>query len=214
MGDSNNTFGWAAQADNGLNSPHAEYMRKNRWVIEFNLPAALQADPRVRTALRLNLSTAARPNISFEETEVHRINGKNYLAGKPEFEAMTVSFYDNLPIGIGDEPGFSSSAIMEAWRQLIYQPTKGDAFGSVANYKASARLAMLGPVDLAMNLAGEQGQGSDPIETDAAKLQEWAIVGMFPQAINYGELDYSSSEVQMVEVTFRYDRAWMVQPGA
>ncbi len=33
------------------------------------------------------------------------------------------------------------------------------------------------------------------------------IDGIFPQTINYGDLDYASSDVQQVEVTFRYDRA-------
>lgn len=209
------TFGWVADANNALNAPHAEYFRKNRWVIEFNLPAQLAAVTGAADSLRLNLMTAARPKISFEETEIHRINGKNYLAGKPEFEAMTVGFYDNLPIGIPGEPNLSVSAIMEAWRQLIYQPTQGDAFGSVANYKGSASLNMLGPQGLTPDILGE-GVNNPPIPSTDFVIQQWAVIGMFPQAIDYSELDYSSSEAQMVEVTFRFDRAWMVlqQPTA
>lgn len=210
-------FGWAATKQQALVAPHAEYYRKNRWLIEFVLPAAFGgAAADAANVLRVHLSTAARPNISFEETEVHRINGKIYLAGKPSYEPLTVTFYDNLafaggPPGIDGTPEpLSVSNIIEAWRQTIYQPTQGDAFGAAPNYKGACLLHMLAPSTITGDPAGEPDQ---PTVEDATtnSAQEWAYVGLYPSQINYGDLDYAASDVQMVEVTFRYDRAYLVQ---
>lgn len=210
-------FGWAATKQQALVAPHAEYYRKNRWLMEFALPPAIGDAAEYANVLRVHLSTAARPNISFEETEVHRVNGRIYLAGKPTYEPLTVTFYDNLPFeggptGIdGTAAPNSVSNVLEAWRQTIYQPSAADAYGAAPNYKAAALLHMLTPSTLTGNAAGEPAAPTLSNATDGNSGQQWAFVGLFPQAINYGDLDYAASDVQMVEVTFRYDRAYLVQ---
>lgn len=211
MGSADTTFGWA-QNGGAILDPKLEYLRKNRWVLEIVPPLIVEPGGvagSLAKGLRINCATAARPSISFEETEVHRINGRIYLAGKPVYEPMTVTFYDSLPIGdVGIE---TPSVILEAWRRQIYAPEKGDAFGSVVNYKGIARLHLLQPHPVGADLAGAadaQGGGLDPIDFDEQSIaQTWAIDGLFPQNINYMDLDYANSEVQQVETTFRYDRA-------
>lgn len=219
------TFGWVASANQGLVAPHAEYFRKNRWVLEIGLPEQI-ADAvgggDGPTVLRLHCSTASRPQIEFEESEVHRINGRVYLAGKPSFQPLSVNFYDNLPFNqLEEDPGaagqdtlqHSVSQVMEAWRQAIYQPTAGDAFGSVPRYKSAALLRLLAPQPIEPQTDGYEPENGDGRAYSASVAQSWAYVGLYPTNINYGDLDYSSSDVQSVEVSFRYDRAYMVPPG-
>ena len=209
MGDPQLTFGWGM--GQAVLDPKLEYFRKNRWVLEIVPPLSVEPEGvsgPLAKGLRINCATAARPSINFEETRVERINGRIYLAGKPTYEPLTVAFYDSIPIG---EVGIlTPSFALEAWRRQIYAPEKGDAFGSVVNYKGVARLHMLQPHPSGAALASEAdpgGGGLDPIEFEESIAQTWQIDGIFPQTINYGDLDYASSDVQQVEVTFRYDRA-------
>lgn len=215
MADAERTFGWASGTGDALVQPHLEYMRKNRWVLEFaGLPRKI-AGNEFGKVLRINCSKAARPKVNFEETKVERINGTVFLAGKPSFDAMAVTFYDSLtPSAAIEEAGLvgypTVSGILESWRELIYQPNMGDAFGSVANYKALAYLHMLEPVALDPSGADAENMNLDPADLSASIAQSWVIQGMFPQAIDYGDLDYASSDVQEVNVTFRYDRAYRI----
>lgn len=216
MADENNTFGWVTDGDQALVTPHFEYHRKNRWVLEWLLPAGvIAAVDGAADALRLNCFTAARPSKNYDEATVHRINGEVHMPGKPHYEPMAVTFYDSIaqgevPGGEGAVP--STSAVLEAWSQLIYQPTSGDAFGSLPNLKGLARLHMLLPQDITPGGNGiEEGQ---PLNWADSIAQSWAIIGCFPQNINYGDLSYENSEVQTVEVSIRYDRAYLVAPAA
>lgn len=220
MADQDLAFGWAAQAGNALVAPHMEYHRKNRWVLEFTgLPAGLASINGADVTLRLNLYSAARPSMNFDETMVHRINGEVALPGKPHFDPLQVSFYDNVPTarapaaeGNGmDDSAVSVSGIMEAWRQLMYQPTLGDAFGAVPNFKGQAFLHMLGPSALEPQRTDGRETSTEGGDWTANIAQTWTYIGMFPQQITYGDLSYDSSDVQMVDVTFRYDRAFLTE---
>ena len=214
MADAEHTFGWASGTADALVQPHFEYMRKNRWILEFaRLPGSLGGGDS-GMVLRINCSKARRPKISFEETKVERINGRVYLAGKPTFDTMAVSFYDNLNPSFsvpGLQVSSSVSDIMENWREQIYQPNMGDAFGSVANYKGFARLHMLEPVS-PLDGSGDNAEGMNLTAADVGSsiTQTWIYQGIFPLDIDYGELDYGSSDVQEVNVTFRFDRAYRV----
>lgn len=209
----NNSFGWMAYPDNELVAPHMEYMRKNRWVLDFPTLAGMGLVKDAGKSLRLNCSKAARPKISFEEVEVKRLNGSVYLAGKPKYEPLSVTFYDSVNIAfdgnLEDLP--SASNVLEQWRSLIYQPNAGDAFGSVGKYKGFVYLHMLRPSPLVADPVGApvftEGDANNNI------AQTWLFQGLFPQNIEYGEVDYGSNEVQEVTVTFRYDRAMSVKPG-
>lgn len=215
----NNSFGWMAGKTN-LVTPHMEYLRKNRWVMDFaGLPQGLiNASVNAALSLRLNCFKAGRPKISFEETVVNRINGSIYLAGKPKYETLSISFYDSVrqpgSVELASVP--TASDVMEQWRELIYQPNKGDAMGSVVNYKGFAYLHMLAPSTIIATPEGEDPDFSnDDTEISAENgsiAQSWLYQGLFPQNIEFGEGDYGSSEVAEITVTFRYDRAMRVAP--
>jgi hypothetical protein len=222
MADVNTTFGWLSSVDDPLVNPSYEYFRKNRWIMDFaGLPAGINGADK-KQALRLNCKTAGRPERSFAETKVERINGTINLAGKPEFGDLTVIFYDNLGGGIvkdedpvsggeGSGSAFCVSDIIEQWSELIYQPNKGDAFGSASNYKAFAKLHLLRPQTLTPNDGGVDDFTA--LEANNSIEQTWVYQGLYPKNIKYGELDYSSSDVIEVNVTFKYDRAFRIKSG-
>lgn len=204
MADNDNVFGWASD-DSATVQPHFEYHRKNRWVLRMALPDGLnEVDA---TQLRLNCYSASRPNMNFDDVTVHRINGEVFLPGKGHYEPLSVSFYDALSV----DQRISPSGILEKWRQLIWQPESGDAFGAVTNLKGLANLEILGPS--AMTPGGpaepEPDATPDKVNEGGAINQRWLFQGLYPQTINYGDLTYENAEVQTVEVTFRYDRAYI-----
>jgi len=218
MADASQTFGWLSDAAQPLVAPHLEYQRKNRWILEFRqLPAGMDSVINAGKTLRINCHKAARPDINFEETKVDRINGTVNLAGKPKFADLSVSFYDSIGYAniAFDDTGLANeqtavSDVLESWRELIYQPNAGDAFGAVNNYKGLAFLHMLSPVDL-----NPQNNGLGPTsfvagDAGSAIMQSWVYQGIFPDKLTYGEVDYSGSEVLEVGVTFKYDRGYRV----
>jgi hypothetical protein len=215
----NNSFGWMA-GEQALVAPHMEYLRKNRWVMDFAGLPGLILTRGAAMSLRLNCSKASRPKISFEETEVKRLNGSIYLAGKPKFETLEITFYDSVKYtgGQADAGGVQStldnsvptaSDVMEQWRELIYQPNAGDAFGSANGYKGFAYLHMLSPQLLTPTAEGRNVDFT-ALSADDNIAQSWLYQGLFPQNIQYGDVDYGASDVQEITVTFRYDRALRV----
>lgn len=122
--------------------------------------------------------TSARPSVTTEEIEIPWINATRYLAGKSKFEPMSVTLYDPIaPSG--------AQQVME-WMRLQYESVSGRS-GYADFYKRDIQLSLL-----------------DPIGT---VVERWDIKGAFIVSSNFGELDMSSSEAQMIELSLRYDNA-------
>lgn len=124
---------------------------------------------------------ASRPNLSVEETEINYLNAKTWIPGKGTWETITVTYYD---------VGESDMGPLFTWINSIYQ---------------------IGP-----NALREQKQSSNPKDYAATGIltlfdgcgngvEKWTLFNLWPQAVNFGELDYSSSEEVTIELTLRYD---------
>jgi phage tail-like protein len=74
------------------------------------------------------------------------------------------------------------------WLKTIYDPSNG-TWSVDASLKKNATLKML------------DGCGNE--------VEAWTLENAWPQAINFGELDMGSSDVVLVEITLRYDRAFI-----
>jgi hypothetical protein len=166
--------------------------RKNRWM--------LSVLPYIGDSVKmLPPSKASRPGMSFKEYQAEHLNETIYFPGKVEWNTLDVSIYDVK---------CSDNLIFE-WMKKIYDPTPtsnsnrghyGPALtpspagiGSEPYYKITALLTMF------------SGCG----ET----LETWVYMNAFPIKIDWGDLDMSSSEITMVDITLRYDRAYILQPG-
>jgi len=120
--------------------------------------------------------TAARPNISTEEIEIPWINHTRYLAGKTKFETMSVTLHDPIaPSG--------AQQVME-WIRTHFESVSGRA-GYADFYKRDIQLKML-----------------DPIGT---VIEMWDIKGAFLTAVDFGGLDYASSDPSEIALTIRFD---------
>lgn len=127
------------------------------------------------------VKVASRPNLSIDETELNFLNEKMWIPGKVTYETMTVTYIDVAP----KEP---SSANLYKWLGAVYQfwnPNR--KMGTNVNQYGAEAILML-----------YDGCGK-PIE-------RWDFEDMWPQAINFGDLDMSSSDTVDIELTLRYSK--------
>ncbi len=122
----------------------------------------------------------ARPNLSIEETEINFLHGKQFIPGKGTWETITVTYYDVAPQD-------ASMAPLWGWLASVYDFMHPDNL-----YQASTKASYSG---LGLILLYD---GCGTI------LESWTLYDIWPQAINFGELDYSSSEECTIELTMRY----------
>ena len=130
------------------------------------------------------VKVAARPSLSIEETEINMMHGKMYIPGKASWETITVTFYDVVGKEVSSDIGS-----LYGWIIGNYDFTKGIQTGlcmgaAVDNYAATIILTMYSGCGLT--------------------LEKWTIKDAWPQAVNWNDLDYSSSEEATIEVTVRY----------
>lgn len=122
--------------------------------------------------------TCNRPQITYNQTEIQRLNERFYTAGKPTWNELTMSFYDYI------QGPNSVSEILWNWNQTIYSPITG-AMGFKVEYSTSGTLAMLDPA--------------------GGVVQVWNLFYIWPHTITYNELSADSDNPMEVGATFRYD---------
>ncbi len=143
-----------------------EPKRKFRWILEIDGIDAF------------TLKTAARPQMTFEETVIDYINTKRYVAGKAAYSPLNITLQD--PIAP------SAAQKVMNWVRLAYEVITGRA-GYASMYKKDWSLKMLDP------------QG--------AVIEQWDIKGAWIQDFNGGELDFASSDTAEIAMVVRYDAA-------
>lgn len=123
------------------------------------------------------VKVAGRPNISIESTELNFLNEKNFIPGKATWETITVSYLD-----------VAGNELLSLWDWLasVYDYTNKNRWMGAAqkDYTATGYLLLY------------SGCG-DPLES-------WTLENAWPEAINFGDLDYSSSDPAEIELTLRY----------
>lgn len=123
---------------------------------------------------------SARPSLTFKEIEVQHLNETVYFPGKPEWKPISLVLYD---MKLNRNPVFD-------WLKKKYDPCEGTWSADYAGqFKKTARLEMY------------DGCGN---------VQEtWVFENAWPNAIEWGDLDMSNSEYVTVDLTLRYDRAYI-----
>lgn len=122
------------------------------------------------------IKSAARPNVTISEQEIQFINSRRYLAGKANFDAITVVMYDPIaPSG--------AQQVME-WVRTHFESVSGRA-GYADFYKRDCQLKMLDPVGTVVEL--------------------WDLKGCFLTAAQFGELDYGTEDPTEISLTIRFD---------
>ncbi len=126
------------------------------------------------------IKTSAKPSMTNGEVALDMINVKRYVKGKSEWNAIEVTLYDAIvPSG--------AQSVME-WVRLHHESATGrDGYSSF--YKKEVRLKQLSPL-------GEV-------------IEEWILNGTYIVDANFGSLDWSTEDVVTIELTLRYDWAFL-----
>jgi hypothetical protein len=127
-------------------------------------------------------SRGSRPSFSFKEIEVQHTAETIYFPGKPEWKPISLTLYD-LKKNVMN-PVF-------AWLSEVYNPQNNSLYKPSCNgfKKDEATLELY------------DGCGNT--------IETWVFESIWPQAVDFGELDMSQSEVVTCDLTLRYDRAYI-----
>jgi len=120
----------------------------------------------------------ARPSFNFKEVEVQHLNETVFYPIKPEFKPLNITLYDIT----GRSNGVTD------WINQIYDASTGQWSAPPVNFKRSVTLEMY------------DGCG--------AIIEKWKYEDAYPSVIEYGDLDMSSSDYCVIDLTLRYDRAF------
>jgi hypothetical protein len=130
----------------------------------------------------LYLQKAGRPAYKIEEAPVHHDQEVAYFAGKQEWEPLTLEFYDAIDgAGVND-----ISNVMWEW---------------VRNSTVIESATVEVPALYKNTLQLEMTNGAGAVD------ETWILFGSWVKESNWNDLDYTSSDVQLVSVTIRFDRA-------
>jgi len=127
------------------------------------------------------VKVAARPNIEIEEVEINFLNAKTYIPGKGTWQSITITYFDVSVLGGGGNEELWS------WLASVYNFTDNIGLGQSSVRRCYGGTGVITLYD---------GCGND--------LEQWRLFDCWPQAVNFGELDYSQSEEVTIDVTLRY----------
>ena len=124
------------------------------------------------------VETTSRPKLTIAATEIQFLNTSTFVIGRFTWETIDVTFRD--PIGPS-----ATQALME-WIRLHSESVTGRQ-GYAAGYKKDVELEMLDPTGVV--------------------IEKWILQGTMVTSANFGDLDYSSSDIADISCTLRFDRA-------
>lgn len=127
----------------------------------------------------LILMTAQRPSFKFDEPDMHHDQEVARFAGKQDWETVSLTWYD-----AEQDPDVSNG---------IYQWLESVVNFATANVNPPSVYKRQGTLNM------HNGQG---IATES-----WLMCNTWPKEVNWGELDYSATEICTIEAVMRFDRA-------
>ena len=143
-----------------------------------------------RTELTKQVMDFTRPSVSFEEMVLDIYNSKIKLAGKHS--------WDDLTCNLRDDAGGQVSRLVgeQLQKQLDFMEQASAASG--IDYKFTTRFEVL-----------DGGNGTfEPVA-----LETWEIYGCYLKAVNYGDMNYATSEAATVAMTIAFDNAVQTPQG-
>jgi hypothetical protein len=125
-----------------------------------------------------------RPSVSFGEIPIPIYNSTMYLAGRHEWQPLTINVRDDASGNVSKLVGQQLQKQMDFVQQA--------SAGSGQDYKFQTNIEIL-----------DGGNGTSvPVV-----LETWQCYGCFLQAANYNNLAYGSNEVVTIQLSIRYDNA-------
>ncbi len=165
--------------DFGLEGPAKVCKRKNRWLLSIPDVSAGASRVEIKTLPPLR---SARPNLSFQEMQAKHLNEDIYYPAKPDWKPISLVLYDVSK---------NSHPVVD-WLKLGYNT---DPKEDSNWYPASSGL-----IKQEAKLELYDGCG-DIIEV-------WKYENVWPQTVNFLDLDMMSGDILTCEITLRYARAY------
>jgi len=137
------------------------------------------------TELTKQVSDIKRPNVNFNPITIDVYNSKVYLQGKPEWQETTINFRD-------DASG-SVSRLVGEQIQKQFDFLEQASSPSGIDYKFRIEYDIL-----------DGGNG----QTTPVVLESWNLVGCFLSSVDYGEMNYNSSDPVMIACNIKFDNAY------
>lgn len=176
-----NQFGVpSTSSENATLMPKLQY----RFRVNFTGMGSVAAD---RTSSTQNVISAGRPSLTHEEVIVDSYNSKSYIAGKHTWEPISIVLRDDV----------NSSVIRLIGQQLNNQL---DHNSQGAGISADGTIAGL---SYKFNMEIEILDGT----AEAAVLDKWELAGCYLSNVQYGDLNYGTSDMVQVTMQVRYDNA-------
>ncbi len=142
------------------------------------------------TELTKQVVSAGRPQVEFEEMEIHTYNTRAYLAGKHAWQPITITLREDVNNRVQKLVGEQLQKQFDFFEQ--------SSAASGIDYKFTTRIEIL-----------DGGNGANTPNV----LETFELYGCFVQNANYNELDYSNSEPVTIELSIRYDNAIQTPQG-
>lgn len=157
---------------------------KNRWRVEF---VNLAQQPTAGRSLSLQATKVSLPQLNRQEVAIHRYNSTVYVAGKHEWQDLTMTLEDDV----------SSVAIRALQAQEQLQQHLIGVEGPWLATPPEASLYKFGMKIISLD-------GGETV------LNTWHVEGCWFKNTNWGDLDYSSSDAVAIDLTIRFDHAYQV----
>ena len=132
--------------------------------------------------LTKQVSTAAKPNVQFQNQEIHTYNSKINYAGKPNWQTIAVVLRD-------DQSGNVSKLVGEQMQKQFDFFEQASASAGM-DYKFTLRIEVL-----------DGGNGS----FEAGILETWECYGCYITQANWQSLSYQEAAPQTIDLTIQPD---------
>lgn len=130
------------------------------------------------------VKVANRPTLTVTPAEVHYLNQMMEVPGKGKWSNLTVTYYDV------EDTGFEQQ--LRAYISSTFPINSG----SVDNMCQGDKLSTYAKTGILQMLDG-----------CGAVIETWTLHNIWPISVNWGDLDYSSSDVATIEITFSFRHA-------
>ena len=136
------------------------------------------------TELTKQVSDVKRPTVTFEEMEIPIYNSKVKLAGKPNWDDVTLNLRD-------DANGQVQKLVGQQIQKQFDFMEQASARSGI-DYKFQTNIEVL-----------DGGNGA--LEPNI--LEKWELYGCFLSSVDYGESNYANNEPMTIALTIKYDNA-------
>ena len=126
----------------------------------------------------------SRPQVQFQEITLPIYNSTMYLAGKAQWQTMSINIRDDASGSVSKLVG------QQLQKQMDFAEQASAATGQ--DYKFQTNIEIL-----------DGGNGTAAPEV----LETWNLLGCFVQTANYNTLNYGTNEVVTISLTLRFDNA-------